>query len=246
MKKILLFLLLLSATSAFAQDVIVKKDGSTILSKVLKITANEVEYKKYSNQNGPTYTIAKAEIMSINYSNGDKETFDVTEPVEAQQPVQQQQLAQPQQLSVGTSGMAAQKVSDSDLLKMVTKVKKPREPMPKNKKLMIAGLTVGGALILTGVGFACAIATDNADAEDKEDMKIIMAVGFVSGAAIMAPCLFRAHKLKRQSSLTVHSSPLYHHDLALRNGASLSTGIDLMKDNRLNSHTLGLGIRYNF
>ena len=65
MKKILLFLLLLSATSAFAQDVIVKKDGSTILSKVLKITANEVEYKKYSNQNGPTYTIAKAEIMRV-------------------------------------------------------------------------------------------------------------------------------------------------------------------------------------
>ena len=58
-----------------AQDVIVKQDGSTILSKVTKIGTTEVEYKKFSNQNGPTYSILKSDIQAINYENGEKETF---------------------------------------------------------------------------------------------------------------------------------------------------------------------------
>ena len=233
MKKILLFLLLLSATSAFAQDVIVKKDGSTILSKVLKITASEVEYKKYSNQNGPTYTIAKTEVMSINYSNGDKETFGATRQTEAQQPVQQQ--VQPQQLSVGVTEMTEHKVSDNDLLKMVTK-----ESMPKSKKLRIAGWAVGGSFFVVGMIVTCLTPYGsyyNIGPYYEWDGYYIASKGIgygfgipfiAAGVATTTACLIRAHKLEHKSSLTVHSSPLYHHDLALRNGASLSTGIDLL------------------
>lgn len=43
---------------ASAQDVIVKKDGSTIVSKVLEVNTDNIKYKKFSNQNGPTYTIS--------------------------------------------------------------------------------------------------------------------------------------------------------------------------------------------
>lgn len=59
-----------------AQDVIVKKDGSTVLSKVTEVGSAEVKYKKWSNQDGPVYTVAVSEILSINYQNGEKETFD--------------------------------------------------------------------------------------------------------------------------------------------------------------------------
>lgn len=59
-----------------AQDVIVKKNGSTILSKVMEINLSDVKYKKHSNLNGPTYTIAKSELLSINYENGEKDVFD--------------------------------------------------------------------------------------------------------------------------------------------------------------------------
>lgn len=75
MKRLLFYLMLLSATSVFAQDVIVKKDGSTILSKVQEINENNVKYKKFSNLQGPTYTMGKADILSINYENGDKDDF---------------------------------------------------------------------------------------------------------------------------------------------------------------------------
>lgn len=80
MRKVLLVLVLLSATSAFAQDVIVKKDGSTILSKVIEVGTSEIRYKKYSNQEGPTYVIRKDELLSINYDNGEKEEFGSVEP----------------------------------------------------------------------------------------------------------------------------------------------------------------------
>ncbi len=89
-------LLILSTVCANAQDVIVKKDNSTILSKVTKISSTEIEYKKWSNQDGPTYTINKSEVVSINYQNGEVEHFSEREveqdtmekPIVVQQSVQ--------------------------------------------------------------------------------------------------------------------------------------------------------------
>ena len=75
MKHLLVFLLLLCSASVSAQDVIVKKDGSTILSKVLEVNTADVKYKKFSNPDGPTYTINKSEILSINYENGERDDF---------------------------------------------------------------------------------------------------------------------------------------------------------------------------
>lgn len=65
---------------AFAQDIIVMKDGSIVQSKVTEITTSEVKYKKYSNPNGPLYTIDKNTILAINYENGEKETFTAEQP----------------------------------------------------------------------------------------------------------------------------------------------------------------------
>ena len=62
-----LTLFLLFSVTLFAQDIIVQNNGNTILSKVIEIGSTEVKYKKFSNLNGPTYTIAKAEILVINY-----------------------------------------------------------------------------------------------------------------------------------------------------------------------------------
>ena len=62
---------------AAAQDIIVKKDGTTIESKVTKITSMEVEYKKWSNIDGPVYTIDKEEVAQIKYQNGDIEDYTI-------------------------------------------------------------------------------------------------------------------------------------------------------------------------
>ncbi|MBQ6771122.1 MAG: hypothetical protein IJP44_09130 [Bacteroidales bacterium] len=67
---------------ALAQDVIVKTDNSTVLSKVLEITSTEIKYKKWDNQDGPTYSINRSEVSSINYQNGEVEKFynNVSQP----------------------------------------------------------------------------------------------------------------------------------------------------------------------
>ena len=75
--KLFLIISLICITSiAQAQDVIVKKDNSTILSKVTKIGETEIEYKKWTNLDGPTYAISRSEVISINYQNGEVDKFD--------------------------------------------------------------------------------------------------------------------------------------------------------------------------
>ena len=76
LKHIALSVMCMTGSYASAQDLIVKKDGSVIQAKVIKIGTSEVEYKKWSNQDGPQYSIAISDILAINYKNGEKETFD--------------------------------------------------------------------------------------------------------------------------------------------------------------------------
>ena len=75
LKAIFFSLLGLVAVSASAQDVIVKNDNNTIVAKVKKIGTTEIEYVKYSNQNGPLYVIDKKDVKVINYENGSRDTF---------------------------------------------------------------------------------------------------------------------------------------------------------------------------
>lgn len=67
--------------NSLAQDIIVKKDGSIIHSKVLELNSSEIKYKKYSNLEGPIYVLNKTELLSINYENGEIEQF-VVEPID--------------------------------------------------------------------------------------------------------------------------------------------------------------------
>ena len=75
-KLVALTAICMTSSYTFAQDLIVKKDGSVIQAKVTKVGTSEVEYKKWSNQDGPQYSMEIADILAINYKNGDKETFD--------------------------------------------------------------------------------------------------------------------------------------------------------------------------
>ncbi len=75
----LLIILSFISLNVRAQDVIVKKDGSTILSKVLEVNVADIKYKKFSKPNGPTYSISKSDILSVNYENGEKDSFNTAD-----------------------------------------------------------------------------------------------------------------------------------------------------------------------
>lgn len=231
MKKILLFFMLLSATSAFAQDVIVKKDGSTILSKVIKITTTEVEYKKFSNLNGPTYTIAKTELQAINYENGEKETFGQQESSNSSQLVQSFQTY--------TTTNRQKQWSDRDLYRLTTG---NTDYAKKAKRLRIVGWTIGPAFLITGGVLIGAFMPD-------EELGGFLAgtILVTGGITTTTACLIRANKLKNLSIYSLNTAPLYQQKITFNNGTSLATGVDVIRDNQLNNNpTLGLGVRYNF
>ncbi|MBQ6732692.1 MAG: hypothetical protein IJR06_06200 [Paludibacteraceae bacterium] len=60
---------------AFAEDVIYLTNGDEIKSLVSEVTSTTVKYKKFSNVDGPTYTINKSDILMIIYANGEKDIF---------------------------------------------------------------------------------------------------------------------------------------------------------------------------
>jgi hypothetical protein len=60
-------------------DIIMKKNGDEIMARVTEVGITEVKYKRFENENGPTYTLLKSEIFMITYENGGKDVFRETE-----------------------------------------------------------------------------------------------------------------------------------------------------------------------
>ncbi|MBR5735990.1 MAG: hypothetical protein IKX60_04260 [Bacteroidales bacterium] len=85
MKRFLILSLALlgGCVMAQAQDMITTQKGEEILAKVLEVSSKEVRFKRYSNLEGPTYTLKPSEIIMIRYENGEKDIFD-GEPYEVQ------------------------------------------------------------------------------------------------------------------------------------------------------------------
>ena len=78
MYRLLIFLFVsLLPSFVFAQDVIHKNDSTTIDAKVQEIGETEIKYRKFSNPDGPTYTVKKSEVAYIAYQNGEKEVYTV-------------------------------------------------------------------------------------------------------------------------------------------------------------------------
>lgn len=83
-----ILLMLLSAASLSAQDLIVKKDGTDVNAKILEINQDNVKYRRADNPEGPVYTVDKAEIILIRYANGENEVFNTAPAAPKGQSVQ--------------------------------------------------------------------------------------------------------------------------------------------------------------
>lgn len=72
------FTVILSAIAVFssnAQDLLVKSNGEEIQAKILEVSPDYVKYKKFSNLNGPVFTVSAADIFMIKYEDGTKTVF---------------------------------------------------------------------------------------------------------------------------------------------------------------------------
>lgn len=240
MKRILLLLMLLCSIGVSAQDVIVKKDGSTIVCRVVEVNQTNVVYKKWSNQQGPNYVIAKDEVASVNYENGEKDVFEETTSTPAKNTV----IA-----PVIQNNNGQQTVSDDALLKMVSKPNK-NVNIQRAKKIKKAGFIAGpvlvaGGLLMTITGSSKEWYGNSSHLENPG----LLAGGVVllaGGIATTSGCLIRANKIKKNAQNTVQSIPVFQQDFHLKNGTSLSPSINILKDNTRRNATLGVGLTYNF
>ncbi|MDR0830580.1 MAG: hypothetical protein LBN95_10800 [Prevotellaceae bacterium] len=96
-KTFLVLIMICFSSTLLAQDIITLRNGEEIKAVVQKVGQTEIEYKKFSNPTGPSYTIAIAEVFMIKYKNGEKDVFpEVAKPQQPQPPQQPQQPPQPQ------------------------------------------------------------------------------------------------------------------------------------------------------
>lgn len=232
MKKFLLLLVLIvSALGAAAQDVIVKKDGSTVLCRVLEVNGSDIVYKRWSDLNGPNYVMDRTNVTAINYQDGRQDKMN-EQTVNAYAP--------------GIQQTGTQQYNDNALLMMDRAMKGGKYEPAKAKKLRLIGWTVGGVLvvgggILMGVGYSWGIVAGD-DGIPLFWGGAILAAG---GIATTTICLVKANKIVKEANY-ISSAPILQQEFNLGGGKSLMAGVDMMRDNRLHQTSLGLGFRLNF
>jgi hypothetical protein len=75
MSKYLHLLFILITINSTGQDTLFLRNGEKLAVKVVEIEKTLIKYKKYSNIDGPLYTIDKQEISIIRYQNGEIDNF---------------------------------------------------------------------------------------------------------------------------------------------------------------------------
>lgn len=86
MKNIILLAIFMTigVVSVLAQDTIVFRNGDELKVRVIEVNVDDVKYKLWTNQDGPTYTKLHSDIFMIKYSGGvGKEIFNNNNEVEA-------------------------------------------------------------------------------------------------------------------------------------------------------------------
>lgn len=233
MKKIALLLLLLCAvcSHAVAQDVIVKKDGSTIVCRVLETNNTSVFYQSWSNPNGPTQVIRMSEVANINYEKGKQE--------------QVQQVENNQYIPYNQN-TGASHYNDNALIAMYN-VQKVPDMLKKANTYKWIGIIGGGSLIVGGLITGIIGGSDKDKMDLGEDFTGWGLGGCIAGAGAVVggAFLIRSHQLKKKAE-EISRYSLFENEFKFNGGSSLSAGIDLIKDNQFKTNTVGLGLRYNF
>lgn len=257
MKRFLLSLVaILISSLCFAQDVIVKKDGSTILSRVVKVNNSAVEYKNFENPDGPSFTISTNELQCINYENGTRDTF--VSPGDNPDIVTNETVTKfsndKELLEIYKNQKKAKKSSNK-----TPKVVTPEMAYKRGKRMKIAGYTVGGTLLVAGLASVII-----GHAQDKYEYKYnfnnnihrvpnydreMWFMGYpvlTAGVAVGLPLILKGSSLEKKNKAQVYSASAISHDIEFDNGTRINLGIDVLSSNFSNARTAGIGVRFNF
>lgn len=208
--------LLCSLISVNAQDYIITKNGEQIQARVAELSSSEVKYKKWSNLNGPLYTIKISDIARINYENGTSDVFsDLPSATRDELPAT---------IFADRTGTA----SDTDLMALYNN----KTPSPKIVKRLKLTAWIGGGILLT-FGVLAFI----------NDVPKVGAL-FTGGSAVWFTG-FYLWGVYKQKQNDLSFSSIYKQNIFKSERTSLDLGLDYIH-NRTKTKTLGLGLTYNF
>lgn len=236
MKKLLLFLMVIVAgITASAQDVIVKKDGTTVLCKIVQANNSEVIYLKWSDLDGPQYIMDSSLVANINYQDGRQDKLNEHTSNNYAPGIQQTGESQ---------------YNDNALL-AIDRGRTNSKYIPRNAKILtIIGWTVGPALVLAGGSLILSGALHGGfdkwhEGGPQQSYAGIALVG--AGIATTTGCLVRAHQIKKEANM-IAFFPLIQKEFNLHDNSSLSAGIDIIQNCHFNKNDygLGLGLKFNF
>lgn len=219
--------------SIHAQDVIVKKDGSTVLCKIIQVSPEEVVYLKWSNLDGPQYIMDSSLISNISYMDGRHDKLNEQSRNSYAPGIQQSGNAQ---------------YNDNALL-AIDRARTNSKYVPQSAKtLTIIGWTVGPTLVLAGGSLILSGALHGGfekwnEGGPQQSYAGIALVG--AGIATTTGCLIRAHQIKKEANMMA-CYPLLQKEFNLGNNSSLSAGLDIIHNNQNYTFTPGLGLQFNF
>lgn len=231
MKKFVLFIIVIATClSASAQDVIVKKDGSTVLCKIVQVGPTEVIYLKWSDLKGPQYIMDSSLVSNINYQDGRQDKLN-------------EQTTNSYAPNIQQTGNA--QYNDNALLAMDIARRNGgyAQCMKKSKKLSTIGWIVGSCCI--GGSVAILVGFGAYYDGGYPEFYIPAALLAAGGIATTTVCLIKARQYRNQAQMYA-SAPIIQKEFNLWAGSSLTAGIDMIRDNRFNNTTLGLGLQFKF
>lgn len=222
MKQLLFFLMLFCATSAVAQDVIVKKDGGTIVCRIVEVNSSEIVYKKWSDLNGANYVMDRSVASAINYETGKKDSLSAG--VE-------------NKYAPGVQNDGARALNDKALLDLDFAENDYRKEIKRWKSTKSICWICGGALCALGVVGICA-------SGDEPAVAVVGGVSLALGATYMCIGPIKCNKKIQEATDRVNNFTLLHNEFELNDGSKLSAGLDILRSGKTKS--VGIGFHYNF
>lgn len=247
----LIICLLLCVASAFAKDVITKTDGSKIDAKVEEITETVIKYRKASNPTGPIYTIPISSVDTVLYENGYIDTFNVLTNTMTVTSNQTESPSDDDLIRLADSHVydnQSVSVSDAQLLKIAYSTTPSENLLSQAKKYRIIGYAGGGFLVIAGVVTGILLYQNNYYINEDVDLALIsVAGGIAAGGAWWLAFNLKANSLMKQAKeIQSYSTTIFENEIMRLGNNSLICGINLMGNRMVNSHSLGLSLRFNF
>lgn len=217
-----------SVLSALGQDVIVKRDGSTVLCKIIGVTDSEVIYEKWDNLNGPQFIMDRSLISNLNYHDGRQDKVN-EQTSNAYAPGNQQ--------------TGASNYNDKALLALDYQRQGDNVYLKKAKKLKTIGWAVGSTLFIGGT--VLILATGSFYDGGYPEFYVPGCIMILGGISTTIGCLVKANQYAQKAKMMA-VAPMFNHEFNFKDGSSLCAGIDLIRDKRITQLTLGLGLQYTF